>query len=94
MRLTLCLIVLLLACSPVLKITDVNVRDGCEWCVSWETNLESRCKVTYCDDHQCYVSDWSPWRTLHSAGVPRHAKDIIIYVESRDGQVLQSEVKP
>jgi hypothetical protein len=50
-----------LSCVP-LQITDVKVtHDECDCvCLSWQTNQEAICKVTYCKDNLCYTSPLEP----------------------------------
>ena len=87
----LCVVALTLACQPPLAITNVKTLDaecGC-YCVSWETNQEAVCKVTYCMDRLCYTSSLEPeYSTLHSFGIPvdNFCPDVTITAIGRDGQ--------
>jgi hypothetical protein len=86
----------LIACVP-LQITDVKImRDECDCvCLSWQTNQEAICKVTYCTDGMCYTSGLEPeYSTLHSFGLPvRVAKDITITAIGKNGQAVSLEIK-
>ena len=82
------LLLLCLACHTSLQIKDVKVNDNCdELCLSWITNMDAKCKVSFCDDTQCFVTEVEPeWSLLHSITIPQSAHRIQIWVESRDGQ--------
>jgi hypothetical protein len=90
------LVLLLAGCIP-LQITDVKVtHDECDCiCLSWQTNQEAICKVTYCEDGLCYTSQLEPeYGTLHCYGLPvRRAKDITITAIGKTGQTASIEVK-
>jgi hypothetical protein len=66
------LLAVALSCAP-LQITSIKIIDdncGCA-CVSWETNFEAQCKITYCERGMCYTSPLEPeYSTLHSYGFP------------------------
>jgi hypothetical protein len=87
-----------LSCTP-LQITNVKIVDeGCDCvCLSWETNQEAVCKVTYCDDKGglCYTSPMEPgYSTLHSIGIPPGSKDVTITAISQGGQSTSIKVGP
>jgi len=86
---------LFFSCAP-LQITNVKVLDdyGCA-CLSWETNQESQCKVTYCEGNMCSTSSLEPeYSTLHSIGIPPGAKNVTITAISRQGLATSLEVDP
>ena len=87
---------LFLSCVP-LQITDVKVtHDECDCvCLSWQTNQETICKVTYCEDGMCYTSQMEPeYSTLHSYSLPiRKAKGVTITAINRSGQAVSCEIK-
>lgn len=68
-----------LSCVP-LQITNVKMVDDCGCtCLSWETNQEAICKVTYCEGAMCFTSELEPeYSTLHSIGIPGGAKNVTI----------------
>jgi hypothetical protein len=83
-------------CTP-LAITNVKIVDDCDCgcaCLSWETNQDAQCKVTYCEGTMCYTSPMEPeYSTLHSIGIPLGMKDVTITAMGRDGQTVSCEVK-
>ena len=83
------------ACKAPFQITDIKVSDSCGMlCISWTTNCEAKCKVSFCDSLQCYATDEEPeWGVLHNITIPRDAHDIKIYAESIDGQRTSSASK-
>jgi hypothetical protein len=72
------ILLLCLACRAPLQIVDIKVNDSCEkLCLSWTTNYDAKCKVTFCDDTQCYVTDLEPeWGTLHNTIIPKGVHNI------------------
>jgi len=84
---------LCIACTP-LAITNVKVVDDCECaCLSWETNQDAQCKVTYCEGTMCYTSPLEPeYSTLHSIGIPKGSKSITITAIGRNGQTTVAEI--
>jgi len=82
------------SCMP-LAITNVRIVDDCDCaCLSWETNHDAQCKVTYCEGTMCYTSSLEPeYGTLHSIGIPKGMKNITITAIGRDGQTMSCEVK-
>ena len=82
------------SCTP-LAITNVKIVDDCGCtCLSWETNQDAQCKVTYCEGTICYTSPMEPeFSTLHSIGIPPGIKDVIITAIGGDGQTVSCEVK-
>lgn len=85
---------LFVSCAPPLQIIHFSVMDdscGCA-CLSWETNYEARCKVTYCEGGMCYTSPLEPeFSTLHSYGFPINTlkllmEGVTITCIGRDGQ--------
>ena len=85
-----------LSCAP-LAITNVKMVDeGCDCaCLSWETNQEAVCKVTYCEGTMCYTSPVEPeYSTLHSIGIPPDSKDVTITAISQGGQSTSIKVGP
>lgn len=93
MRYALVLFTLLLlfsACSP-LAITSIKASEGC---LTWQTNQEAQCKITYCEGTLCYTSPIEPdYGTLHCYSLPVGAKDITITAIGRNGQTCSIEVK-
>jgi len=89
------LLILMAGCAP-LQITDVKVtHDECDCvCLSWQTNQEAICKVTYCTEGCCYTSEMEPeYSTLHCYGLPiRKAKDVTITAIGRNGQAISIEI--
>jgi len=85
---------LLSSCAP-LAITNVKIVDDCGCaCLSWETNQDAQCKVTYCEGTMCYTSSLEPeYGTLHSIGIAQGMKDVTITAIGRDGQTVSCEVK-
>jgi len=81
-------------CMP-LAITNVKIVDDCGCaCLSWETNQDAQCKVTYCESTMCYTSSLEPeFGTLHSIGIPQGVKDVTITAIGRDGKAASYEVK-
>ena len=86
---------LLLSSCTSLAITNVKIVDDCGCaCLSWETNRDAQCKVTYCEGTMCYTSPLEPeYSTLHSIGIPLGMKDFIITAIGRDSQSVSYEVK-
>jgi hypothetical protein len=88
-------LLLLAGCTP-LRITDVShTHDECDCvCLSWQTNQEAQCKVTYCQDNMCYTSELEPeYGTVHSYYLPvRIAKDITITAIGKDGRTASLEI--
>jgi len=82
------------SCTP-LAITNVKIVDDCGCaCLSWETNQDAQCKVTYCEGTMCYTSPLEPeYSTLHSIGIPQGMKDVTITAIGRDGQTVSYEIK-
>jgi hypothetical protein len=82
------------SCAP-LAITNVKIVDDCGCaCLSWQTNQDAQCKVTYCEGTMCYTSPLEPeYSTLHSIGIPWSMKDTTITAIGRDGQAASYEVK-
>jgi len=82
------------SCAP-LAITNVKIVDDCGCaCLSWQTNQDAQCKVTYCEGTLCYTSSLEPeYSTLHSIGIPWGMKDFIITAVGRDGQTISYEFK-
>ena len=78
-----------------LSITNVKIVDDCGCaCLSWETNQDAQCKVTYCEGTMCYTSTLEPeYSTLHSIGIPQGMKDVTITAIARDGQTASYEAK-
>ena len=78
-----------------LAITNVRVVDDCGCaCLSWETNQDAQCKVTYCEGTMCYTSPMEPeFSTLHSIGIPPGMMNVTITAIGRDGQTVSNEVK-
>lgn len=90
----LCFLAANLSCAP-LQITNVKMVDeGCDCvCLSWETNQEAVCKVTYCDDKLCFTSSLEPeYSTLHSIGIPQGSK-ITITAIGKNGQSTSISVE-
>ena len=89
-------LLLLAGCAP-LQITNVShTHDECDCvCLSWQTNQEAICKVTYCQDNMCYTSEMEPdYATTHSYWLPvRVAKDITITAINKNGQAVSLEIK-
>ncbi|MCK9569848.1 hypothetical protein M0R72_12970 [Candidatus Pacearchaeota archaeon] len=89
-----------LSCRP-LEIISVNVvDDNCECaCVSWETNQDAQCKITYCSGDLCYTSPLEPeFSTFHSYGLPGSTfkmlmKGVTITAIGRDGQTCSEKVQ-
>jgi len=82
------------ACSN-LAITDIKVVEDCGQCMTWQTTEPARCRITYCDDNQCYSSEWEPYYgTLHCYGLPRYIHDIKILSLNRGNHLIETEVKP
>jgi len=81
-------------CMP-LAITNVKIVDDCGCaCLSWETNQDAQCKVTYCESTMCYTSSLEPeYGTLHSIGIPQGMKDVTITAIGRDGQTVSCKVQ-
>jgi len=81
---------LFFACQSPLQITDIKVNDSCDkLCLSWTTNYEAKCKLTFCDSTQCYATDEEPeWGILHSNTIPKGVHNIQIFAESKDKQEL------
>lgn len=81
-------------CMP-LAITNVKIVDDCGCaCLSWETNQDAQCKVTYCESTMCYTSSLEPeYGTLHSIGIPQGMKDVTITAIGRDGQTVSCNVQ-
>jgi len=86
-------VLLLTACQAPLQITDVKVNDSCEMLfISWTTNYEAKCKVTFCDETQCFATDEEPeWGTLHSSIIPKDVHNIQVLAAGRDGQTVLLE---
>ena len=86
---------LFVACRAPLQITDIKINDNCDiLCMSWTTNYEAKCKVTFCDLDQCYATDEEPeWGKLHSTSIPKGAHNIQIHAEGRYGQANLCEYK-
>jgi len=86
--------ILFASCAP-LAITNVKIVDDCGCaCLSWETNKDAQCKVTYCEGTMCYTSPMEPeYGTLHSIGIPLGMKDVTITAIGRDGQTVSNEIK-
>jgi len=84
---------LFIACRAPLQITDGKVNESCDMqCISWTTNDEARCKVTFCDETQCYATDGEPeWGMLHSNTIPKCVHNIQVYAEGGDGQTVLLE---
>jgi hypothetical protein len=84
-----------LACRTPLQITDVKVSNSCDnLCLSWTTNYDAKCKISFCDLSQCYITDLEPeWGLLHSNTIQKGVHDIKIYDEGKDGQTAFLEVK-
>jgi hypothetical protein len=87
----------MISCAP-LQVTDVKVIDdncGCA-CVSWETNFEAQCKVTYCEGGMCYTSSLEPeYSTLHSYGFPMGSDelhDVTIIAIGKDGRTCTEKI--
>jgi hypothetical protein len=82
------------SCTP-LAITNVKIVDDCGCaCLSWETNQDAQCKVTYCEGSMCYTSPLEPeYSTLHSIVIPQGMKDITITAIGTDSQTVSYEVK-
>ena len=83
------LLLLLLGCIP-LEITNITASPEGEncYCVKWNTNQETACKITYCDSVTglCYTNDLEPEYTFrHSQCVP-NTKQITITAIGRDGK--------
>jgi hypothetical protein len=90
------LLALLLASCIPLQITNVKLVDeGCNCvCLSWQTNQEAVCKVTYCEETTCFTSPMEPeYGTLHSIGIPPDSKEVTITAIGRNGQAATVEVK-
>ena len=90
------LLVLLAGCTP-LQITDLShTHDECDCvCLSWQTNQDATCKITYCVDGMCYTSGLEPdYSTMHSYWLPVCVvKDITITAIGKDGQSVSCEIK-
>jgi len=93
LRLLLLAVLLFTSCTP-LAITNVKIVDDCGCaCLSWETNQDAQCKVTYCEGTMCYTSPMEPeYSTLHSIGIPPASKDVTITAIGRDGQSTSFEL--
>ena len=76
------------SCYDPLQIKEVKVNECCDMlCISWTTNYEAKCKVTFCDETQCYSTDEEPESgTLHSSTISKGVHNIQVYAEGRDGQ--------
>lgn len=89
-------LILLAGCAP-LAITDikvVTVDDAGYQCLSWSTNQDAQCKVTYCEGNLCSTSPLEPeYGTLHCIGIPAGGKDIAITAIGTNGQAATVEVK-
>lgn len=84
------------ACQSPLNITNIKVVDdlcGCI-CISWETNYDAICKVTYCEEGLCYTSELEPeYGVLHSYGIPSHnSSSITITAIGKDGTAISKEI--
>jgi len=76
----------LAGCTP-LAITNVKATD--DGCLSWSTNQEAQCKITYCEGTLCYTSPVEPdYSMLHCYSLPMPAKDITITAINRNGQAV------
>lgn len=64
---------LIAACRAPLQIKDVKTNECCDMlCISWTTNYEAKCKVSFCNSLQCIVTDLEPeWSLLHSITIPK-----------------------
>ena len=83
------------ACRAPLQITDIKINECCDMiCLFWTTNYEAKCKVTFCDSSQCYVTDLEPeWGFLHSNAIPKGVHSIKLYAEDKDDRTSLLEVK-
>ncbi|MCK9569558.1 hypothetical protein M0R72_11515 [Candidatus Pacearchaeota archaeon] len=50
-----------------MEITQPEIKDDCGClCMSWETNQDAQCKVTFCEEGMCYTSILEPeYSTSH-----------------------------
>ncbi len=83
------------SCAPTVQITDVKVLDEGECiCLSWTTNVEAVCKVTYCDGGMCYTSSLEPeYGTLHCYGLPLVYDSVTITAIDKSGNGASIEIK-
>lgn len=78
------------SCTP-LAITSVKMTDEC---LTWQTNQEAQCKITYCEGTLCYTSPVEPeYSKLHCYSLPAAAKEITITAIGRDGQTYSATIK-
>jgi len=84
------------ACRAPLQIRDVKVNECCDTlCISWTTNYEARCKVTFCDETQCYTTEQEPeWGTLHSNTMPKGVNHVEVCAVGKDGQIISVVLIP
>lgn len=94
--LALILAIVCAGCSPPLAITDikiVTVDEGGYQCLSWSTNQDAQCKVTYCEGNLCSTSPLEPeYGTLHCIGIPAGGKDLTVTAIGRDGQTCSINI--
>lgn len=75
----------LVACIPF-QIENVKVSDHC---LAWTTTQDAKCKVTFCDDKQCYITDEEPeYSQVHCLELPGKVHNIHITAMNKQGQEI------
>ena len=57
--------------------------------LSWETNISSTCKVSFCREGTCFITDPTPLETLHMIDLPKDASEVTIYITGNDESYVE-----
>ena len=94
------------ACAPAMtlqspgtglpfEVKNIKIIAGCDCtCLTWETTVETQCRVVWCKDDKCFASDLEPeFSTTHAIQVPTRWALTIIATD-RQNRTVETDVVP